>query len=630
MKGKATGLTGFVREIYGKGFVGVMVTAALMSMLAAGARMVQILYLGRIVDGVTEGFRRVLSLFLIITIALITHLVFNALWGSYSARHTARLMAALRKRLAGKLCRADYAALEAFRDGDILSIVTRDLQAIRAWAGILFQAGFIPVKLGISLTACFLISWKMTVVVIPLVPLIAAVGMAVSGSLYTFHVEEKAASGRLNALLNDTAGFMIVVKTFCLEHLFTRKNRRALSRVIAARDRVARRESVVRALNTSLGHVGFVLIFLTGSLLVMSGEIEIGDMIAFIFLANFVGEGMSIVQRAPVIYRDGCAARERLEQVLTIPEEAPGGEWGGRTVDVCQDSACRDSACRDSACRDSASQHVDSKASAGGDVIDEVFAFDDVSFGYTPDRAQLRHISFTVRQGERIAVMGASGSGKSTLFKLMCGLYHPTSGYLRRQGRALREVPVARLRADLAVAPQDSFLFFDTLAANVKIGRPVAGEEDVVAACRRARIHDFITDLPDGYETIVGERGYRLSGGEKQRIAIARVILKDPRILVLDEATSHLDSESEALIQQALERVMEGRTSLVIAHRLSTVLSADRILVMDEGRLVEQGTHEELLAQDGLYARLYRTQFGGEDVERDGIPLPARRPQRSM
>ncbi len=573
MKRRNTGLTGFVRGIYGKGFVGMMGVAALMSMLSAGARMVQILYLGQIVDSVAEGFQRVLSLFLVISVALVIHLVFNALWGSYSARRTTQLMAALRERAARKLCCADYAALDALRDGDVLAIVTRDVEGIRAWTELLLQAGFVPVKLGLSLVACFMISWKMTLIVIPLVPVIAALGMAVSGSLYRFHVEEKAASGKLSALLNDTASFMIVVKTFCLERLFSRKNRRALDRVIAARDRVARRERVVMALNTSLGHVGFVLIFLTGSLLVMSGDIEIGDMIAFIFLANFIGEGMSIVQRAPLIYRNGCAARERLRQVLDMPEETTGGDRRGRIA-------------------------------AAGETVDEVFAFDNVSFGYTPGEAHLRHISFTIRPGERVAVMGASGSGKSTLFKLMCGLYHPTGGSLRRQGQPVHEMPVARLRADLAVAPQDSFLFFDTMAANVKIGRPAAGEAEVVAACRRARIHDFITGLPDGYETQAVMTDKRLSRGQIQRLNVARALLKDAPVLLLDEPTSALDPATHDAIERELVLAPPDRTVIMISHQLTYPEMFDKILVLEAGSVAGYGHHDQLRRTCASYRAL--------------------------
>ena len=179
-------------------------------------------------------------------------------------------------------------------------------------------------------------------------------------------------------------------------------------------------------------------------------------------------------------------------------------------------------------------------------------------------------------------------------------------------GRDLRSVTLNSLAENIGMVTQETYLFYDTIRANLLYARPNATEGEMIAAARAANIHDFIAGLPDGYDTVVGERGYRLSGGERQRVAIARVILKDPRILVLDEATSHLDSLSEALIQDALERVMEGRTSLVIAHRLSTILAADVILVMDNGHLVERGTHEELLAGGGLYASLYETQFGTE------------------
>jgi ATP-binding cassette subfamily B protein len=233
--------------------------------------------------------------------------------------------------------------------------------------------------------------------------------------------------------------------------------------------------------------------------------------------------------------------------------------------------------------------------------------------GHEQPRWALQEVSFEIRPGQLVALVGPSGAGKTTITYLLPRLYDPTEGRITLDGHDLRDLTLDALATNIGMVTQETYLFHDTVRNNLLYAKPDATEAELEAACRAANIHDFIMDLPDGYDTVVGERGYRLSGGEKQRVAIARVVLNDPRVLILDEATSHLDSQSEALIQQALEHVMEGRTSLVIAHRLSTILSADLILVMDEGRLIERGTHPELLALDGMYAQLYRTQFRRED-----------------
>ncbi len=227
----------------------------------------------------------------------------------------------------------------------------------------------------------------------------------------------------------------------------------------------------------------------------------------------------------------------------------------------------------------------------------------------------LEDVSFSIQPGHLMALVGRSGAGKTTMTYLIPRLYDPTAGRILLDGHDLRDVTLDSLAGQIGMVTQETSLFNDTIRTNLLYAKMDATQAELEAACRAANIHAFISELADGYDTVVGERGYRMSGGEKQRIALARVILKDPRILVLDEATSHLDSESETLIQAALETVMAGRTSIVIAHRLSTILAADAILVLDRGQIVERGTHDDLLAAGGLYAQLYETQFSKEAEE---------------
>jgi ATP-binding cassette subfamily B protein len=235
-------------------------------------------------------------------------------------------------------------------------------------------------------------------------------------------------------------------------------------------------------------------------------------------------------------------------------------------------------------------------------------AFRDVVFGYGPDRTILDGVSFTVPAGKRLAIVGPSGAGKSTISRLLFRYYDVSAGSVEIDGEDVREVTQASLRAAIGIVPQDTVLFNDTIYHNIAYGRPSASKEEVERAARLARIHDFVTGLPDGYASKVGERGLKLSGGEKQRVAIARTILKDPPILVFDEATSALDTRTEKEIQASLDEVARGRTTLVIAHRLSTVVDAEEIVVLDGGRVAERGRHAELLTRDGVYADMWRRQ----------------------
>jgi len=262
-------------------------------------------------------------------------------------------------------------------------------------------------------------------------------------------------------------------------------------------------------------------------------------------------------------------------------------------------------------------------------------AFENVSFSYPPplrivtdvdaeaapdepaERFALREINFEILPGQRVAMVGPSGAGKTTITYLLPRFYDPSQGRITLDGQDLRDLPQEELRRHIGMVTQETFLFHASIRENLLYARPDAGEADMMNACRAANIHDFIASLSEGYDTVAGERGFRLSGGEKQRVSIARALLKNPAILILDEATSSLDATSENLIQMALEKLLRGRTSLIIAHRLSTILSADAIVVMDAGRVVETGRHRDLLERRGLYARLFEQQFA-KVLESDG------------
>ncbi|NLF01436.1 MAG: ABC transporter ATP-binding protein, partial [Anaerolineales bacterium] len=351
--------------------------------------------------------------------------------------------------------------------------------------------------------------------------------------------------------------------------------------------------------------IGTALIYWVGGYLVLREAITVGTIVAFAaYLTRLYGP-ISSLSNVQVEFAQSMVSFERVFEYLDLPveiEDAPGA--------VVLEQADGHVRFEDVSFSYLAAQAPDDLPAANPDEIAaEQNADEDTP---TKRRWALREVSFEILPGQLTALVGPSGAGKTTVTYLLPRLYDPTEGRIMFDGHDLRAVSQESLAQQIGMVTQETYLFHDTVRANLLYANPEATQADLEAACRAANIHDVIAALPDGYDTLVGERGYRLSGGEKQRLAIARVVLKDPRLLILDEATSHLDSQSEALIQAALEPLMAGRTSLVIAHRLSTILAANQILVLDEGRLVEQGTHAALLAQGGLYADLYQTQFGQE------------------
>jgi ATP-binding cassette subfamily B protein len=260
------------------------------------------------------------------------------------------------------------------------------------------------------------------------------------------------------------------------------------------------------------------------------------------------------------------------------------------------------------------------------EVEDGHVEYENVTFGYDPEEPILEDVSFEVEGGDTVALVGPTGAGKSTAIKLLLRLYDVDEGTVRVDDTDVREVSVPSLRKAMGYVGQETYLFYGTVRDNIAYGLPDADDDDIVAAAKAAEAHDFVTNLPDGYDTMVGERGVKLSGGQRQRVAIARAILQDPEILLLDEATSDVDTETELLIQKSLDRLTADRTTLVIAHRLSTVKDADQIVVVEDGRVVERGTHGDLLAEDGLYANLWAVQAGEiDDLPEEFVERASRR-----
>lgn len=467
-----------------------------------------------------------------------------------------------------------------------------------------------------TLVIMFSLEWRLTLLSVAILPLFILPTRRVGRVLREVRRESLNLNAKMNALMNETLNVsgVLLVKLFGRQTDEMGKFRMHSGQVAEIGVRSA---LIGRWFFMGLGvvsAVGTAVVFGVGGYLVILGAFTVGTIVAFGAYLNQLYGPLSAMSNAHIELATSMVSFERVFEILDLPleiEDKPDAielttVAGGVTF-----------------------ENVSFSYTAGGDggagelglTADRSPGRDNGSSQTTPAVVSSRSmaiedISFEIEPGQLAALVGPSGAGKTTITYLLPRLYDPTQGQICLDGHDLRDVTQKSLVSAIGMVTQETYLFHDTIKANLLYARPDATDADIEAACRAANIHHFIAGLPDGYETVVGERGYRLSGGEKQRIAIARVILKDPRLLVLDEATSSLDSQSEALIQEALERIMQGRTSLVIAHRLSTILAADVILVMDKGRLVEHGrrtgtrsAHEELLARGGLYAGLYQTQF---------------------
>jgi len=503
--------------------------------------------------------------------------------------------------------------------GELMSRLNNDVVgAQRAITGTVVTLISNAISLVATLAIMLTLEWRLTLLSVAILPLFVLPARRVGRILRKLARESMESNARMNAFMNETLN----ISGALLTKIFGRhraEEQRFTKTAATVRDVGVRQAVVGRWFFLALslvGAVGTAFIFWIGGHLVLQGVFTVGTIVAFsVYLRDLYGPLMAMTN-ARVEFATSMVSFERVFEILDLPHEISNQpnakeleEVSGhvRFQNVSFSYMEHGSApvgleeIRRFSWHSMMTPSVKKSTKGATEDAEEVHAVE--------QRLVLKNVNFEVLPGEVAALVGPSGAGKTTITYLVPRLYDPTEGSVELDGLDLRNVTLDSLASHIGMVTQETYLFHDTLRANLLYANPDATEGEIEAACKAANIHDFIDSLPDRYDTVVGERGYRLSGGEKQRVAIARVILNDPKVLILDEATSHLDSESEALIQEAMEKVMTGRTALVIAHRLSTIVDADRILVMDKGELVEQGRHDELLSKGGLYARLFETQF---------------------
>ncbi len=538
---------------------------------------------GRIVDEALVGrdMRLLVRLLLMAFFTLALSQVISVLESYINAWISQRIIFDMKNEMYDHLQHMPHSFFSTEKQGDIITRMNTDISGVSSViSGTLSSIVSNIATVVTTLVALFSMSWQLAIVGILVIPLLILPTRSVGRTRWQLLNESQAKSDEMNQLINET----LSVSGSLLVKLFTRE-KREYERFVAVNEEVtqlALKEQrsgkwfrVVMGMFTQLGPL---LIYFAGGWLMISGRdpvLTVGTITASVALINRLYRPVESLLNIQVDFTRSLALFTRIfdyfdrELAIVSPPH-------GRRASMEEDCVIR---------------------------------FEHVRFSYLPEKPLLTDVSFTIPTGRMYAIVGPSGSGKSTLVNLIPRLYDVTGGEVSINGINVKSYDLSFLRSNIGVVTQESYLFNGTIRDNLLYAKEDASDEELEAACRIANIHDFILRQPDGYSTEVGNRGLKLSGGEKQRLSIARVVLKDPRILILDEATSALDSISENAIQDALETIMHGRTNIVIAHRLSTILKADCILVVKDGVIAEQGTHDELLARGGVYRELYETQF---------------------
>lgn len=501
---------------------------------------------------------------------------FITTWGHIMG---ARMESNMRQDLFDHLQRLSFSYYDKNNTGEMMSKLLSDLFDISELAHHGPENIFISLlKIIGSFILLMRVNVKMTLILIAVTAVMVVFSFLQNGKMRETFMDNRRKIAKVNARVQDSLSGIRVVKSFGNEALEQEKFRKTNRQFLESKNSNYRVMGQFHAGNAFFLGVLYTSVLVTGGVSIANGSLSLSDLALYVLYINiFMGPIETLINFTEMFQKGYAGFCRFMEVVDTEPEivDAPN-------------------------------------ALPLSNVKGEI-AFHDVSFGYNNGEHVLHHVNFSIPSGKTVALVGPSGGGKTTLCSLIPRFYDVTEGSITIDGNDVRSLTLHSLRSAIGIVQQDVYLFGGTIRENILYGKPDATEDELIAAAKRANIHDFILSLPQGYDTSAGERGVRLSGGQKQRIAIARVFLKNPKILILDEATSALDNESERHIQQALEQLSIGRTTLVIAHRLSTIRNADEILVINDEGIRERGTHEELLAKNGLYAEYYNMQFDHED-----------------
>lgn len=570
-----------------------LVFVSLLLLLRTASNLVPPLLQRQIIDQVIET-GELSQLTILIAILIGIHALSRIVdFGDLYLRHVVgeRFIFDLRVHIYDHLQRLSLSFFESTSTGEIMSRVTNDVNALESFVthGVALTVVDFFRLVGASVILLVL-NWKLALVMLIPLPLMGVGLWIFNHRARPMYRRVRDRLGDINASLQDKLAGIRVVQAFDQEEAELRSFRMVSQNYLEERVFAIRTWSIFFPALRFISTLGSALVLGFGAKMVVNGELTLGTLVAFLSYILSFYEPLRRLTEVDNTFQQAIAAGERIFELL-----------------------------------DRESDIQDDPGAMALEEIEGAVAFEGVDFRYGEDdsgveqseltveegvrQTVLHDITFDIAPGEAVALVGPSGAGKTSIAKLLCRFYDPERGRVLVDGHDLREVQIQSLRKHVAVVLQDTFLFNTTVRDNLRYGKPEASEEEMINAAKAAYAHEFIQELPESYDTEIGERGVKLSGGQKQRLSLARAILADPRILILDEATSSVDAEAEYLIQQALDEVMKGRTALVIAHRLSTIRDADKIIALEEGHIREVGSHEDLLSQDGLYSQLYRRQL---------------------